>query len=229
MSAWYSPTGQTATAALLGRKSFHYDLPMAAPKPKPTLSIVIPAYNEAQEIEATVRAARRAADALGQPYEVVVVDDASEDDTSAIATAAGARVVPARCRQIAATRNAGAAAALGEVLVFVDADTLLPPRTLAEAWAAIERGCVGGGSTVAFDEQASMSSRAAAATWGLLARIMKWAAGSFLFVRKSVFDAAGGFDERFFAAEEIVMSQRISRYGPFAVVGCLAGARVAAT
>ncbi len=190
------------------------------PDRPPQLSIIIPAYNEAAHIGPTVRAARDAAATLGEAYEVIVVNDASEDDTAARAAAAGARVVDVRCRQISATRNAGAAAAAGDVLVFVDADTLLPRRTLAEAWAALQRGAVAGGAPVAFDQGASAAGRFAVSLWNLTSRVMNWAAGSFLFARKGPFDAVGGFDERYYAAEELLLSDALKRLGPFAIVGC---------
>ena len=61
----------------------------------------------------------------GEPYEVIVVVDASTDRTHEIALRHGARVVPVNFRQIAATRNAGGRSAVGELLFFVDADTVV--------------------------------------------------------------------------------------------------------
>src|SRR5215467_13374571 len=87
------------------------------------ISFVVPAYNEERLLGRTLAALHSAARALSQPYELVVVDDGSTDRTAAIATAGGATVVSVQFRQIARVRNAGAAAATGEVLIFVDADT----------------------------------------------------------------------------------------------------------
>ena len=69
---------------------------------------------------------------VGQPYEVVVVDDGSVDGTAKAAEAAGAKVVRVRLRHIAAARNAGARTAMGDVLIFMDADTELPGETLRQ-------------------------------------------------------------------------------------------------
>ena len=74
------------------------------------LSVIVPAYNEELLIGRTLRALRAAGGALGQPFEVIVVDDASTDRTAAIAAEHGARVLSVHNRQIAATRNAGARA-----------------------------------------------------------------------------------------------------------------------
>ena len=89
------------------------------------ISFIIPAHNEERLIGHTLNALEDAARAVGHSFEVVVVDDASSDHTAAIAHAHGARVIAVSHRQIAATRNAGARQASGEMFVFLDADTVL--------------------------------------------------------------------------------------------------------
>src|SRR5258708_6345624 len=87
------------------------------------ISFVVPAYNEEKYLAATLASIHEAARCVGEPYEIVVANDASTDATAATAQAGGARVVNVEKRQIAATRNAGARASTGEILIFVDADT----------------------------------------------------------------------------------------------------------
>lgn len=116
-----------------------------------SLSFVIPAYNEARLLGSTLRAIDAAARALRLTFELIVVDDASVDRTAEVARAHGARVIPVSFRQIAATRNAGARAAAGDWLVFVDADTIISEAVLREAVAALSAGAVGGGCVVRFD------------------------------------------------------------------------------
>ena len=92
------------------------------------VSIVIPVYNGAAYLEACLKAVHE----LGQvPLECIVVDDGSTDGSAAIARAAGATVLvsPSR-RGPSRARNAGAARARGEILLFVDADVVVPPDTL---------------------------------------------------------------------------------------------------
>ncbi len=177
------------------------------------LSIIIPAYNEAALIAGTVAAAGRAAAALGEPYEIIVVDDASEDATAQRAAGAGARVVRAAHRQIAATRNAGAGAADGDWLVFLDADTHVRPATLRSARRALANGFVGGGATVAFASPAPPGARLGTGVWNFISRVRRWAAGSFVFCRREAFQAAGGFDTRYFASEEIHLSKALHARG----------------
>lgn len=105
------------------------------------VSIIVPARNEAHNLPPLLASLERLDPA---PKEVIVVDDHSEDDTAAIARAAGARVVtpdplpddwngkPWACR-------AGAAVATGEYLLFTDADTVHGPDSLARALATAER------------------------------------------------------------------------------------------
>lgn len=182
------------------------------------LSIVIPAFNEALHIRQCVAAARCAAEATGRPHEIIVVNDASEDDTAARARAAGARVIDVNRRQIAAVRNAGAAAATGELLVFIDGDTLVKPATLIATCDAVDRGFVAGGAPVAFDAHADLPAGLAVALWNFISRVRRLAAGSYLFVTRQAFEAVGGFDEALFAAEEVNLSRRLHRRWPFAIV-----------
>src|SRR4051812_1771887 len=87
------------------------------------ISFIVPAYNEEKYLGATLDSIHAAARAIGEPYEIVVADDASTDGTAALAESAAARVVHVSHRQISKTRNSGARAATGDVLIFVDADT----------------------------------------------------------------------------------------------------------
>src|SRR5262245_15720711 len=103
----------------------------------PSISFIIPAYNEEQLLGRTLKAIDQAARPLGEPVEVIVADDASTDHTAAIAQEHGALVVSVKYRQIAATRNAGARGANGEMLVFVDADTMVTEAAVRAAIAAM--------------------------------------------------------------------------------------------
>lgn len=95
----------------------------------PTVSVVVPAYNRADTIEACLRAVRAS---TFHDYELIVVDGGSRDGTSAIAHRYADRVMTLRGRPSRSqARNAGVAAAGGEVIVNVDADVVVRPQTLA--------------------------------------------------------------------------------------------------
>src|SRR5438094_4384244 len=118
---------------------------------KPMISFIVPAYNEEHELSDTLAAIREAASGATQPYEIIVVDDASTDATPEIASGAGAKVIPINRRQIAAARNAGACAAQGEYLFFIDADTRINRKHIDKAIAALEAGYTGGSARVIVD------------------------------------------------------------------------------
>src|SRR5687768_3226235 len=90
------------------------------------ISIVIPAYNEEKLLPATLESVQAAAagfGARGWEHEIIVCDNNSSDRTAEIARAKGARVVFEPINQIGRARNSGAAAASGDWLIFIDADS----------------------------------------------------------------------------------------------------------
>lgn len=177
------------------------------------ISFVVPAYNEGRLIGRTLAAIHGAARELGEPYELVVVDDASTDRTAAIASACGARVLEVQFRQIARTRNAGAGAARGDTLIFVDADTIVPPGTLRATIDALDRGAVGGGATLAFDGRLPRYAALFLPLFHLAARVTGLACGCYVFCTRRAFDAVGGFDASLYATEEIPFSRSLRRQG----------------
>jgi glycosyltransferase involved in cell wall biosynthesis len=182
------------------------------------LSIVIPAFNEEELLGAPLAAASAATCALPDDVEVIVADDASTDGTAAVARAHGARVVSVAHRQIAATRNAGARAARGDLLVFLDADTLVGEAVVHAAVAALRDGAVGGGCGVRFDGRLPLHGRALQTVVVPLYRACGLASGCFLFCTRDSFDRVGGFDEKLYGAEELAMSRALHRLGRFVVL-----------
>src|SRR5206468_3639913 len=99
-----------------------------------------------------------------------------------IARKQGARVVDVSHRQIAATRNAGAAAAGGDILIFVDADTMVTKAALRAALNALGQGAIGGGASVKFDKgRLPLYARALEHLLPPLLRFLRLAPGCFLF------------------------------------------------
>jgi glycosyltransferase involved in cell wall biosynthesis len=182
------------------------------------ISFIIPAYNEERLLGRTLGALSAAARAVGEPFEVIVADDASTDRTATIAREHGARVVPVQHRQIAATRNAGARAANGDSFIFVDADTVVTEAAVRAAVEALRRGAAGGGCAFRFDGRLPLYGRILEVVAVPLYRVLGLASGCFLFCTRAAFDAAGGFDEGLFGAEEAVMSRRLRRQGRFVVL-----------
>lgn len=98
------------------------------------LSVVIPAYNAASYIAATIASVR--AQTL-RPAEIIVVDDGSTDDTVAVARAAGLRVLEQKNMGVSVARNRGITAAAHPWVALVDADDLWEPDKLERQWASL--------------------------------------------------------------------------------------------
>ena len=178
------------------------------------VSIIVPAFNEERLLPDTLQSIASAAgafDQAGWSSELIVCDNNSTDRTAQIAAAAGARVVFEPVNQISRARNAGAAIATGDWVLFVDADSHPSAPLFADVVRAIQSGdCIAGGSTVAVDSTLR-SARFAASAWNRLSRSTRWLAGSFIFCDTAVFRRIGGFSQRLYAAEEIDLSRRLKR------------------
>jgi glycosyltransferase involved in cell wall biosynthesis len=113
--------------------------------------------------------------------------------------------------QIARARNTGAAAAAGDWLVFVDADSR-PTRALFAGVAEqiTSGGCMGGGCTVRLDERDFIAD-CGTGLWNIVSRVFKWAAGAFIFCEAGAFRQVGGFNQELFASEEIDLSKRLKK------------------
>ena len=182
----------------------------------PSVSLLIPAYNEEHFLAPVLERVHASFAALGwTDYEVVVCDNHSTDGTAEVARAHGASVVYEDHNQISRARNTAARASRGQWFIFLDADTLLSAELLGETLRRLGSGQVcGGGSALRFD-LARVGPFAAGMTW-LWNRVsagMGLAAGSYLFCLREAWEACGGFDETVYAGEEIFFSRRIKRWG----------------
>lgn len=182
------------------------------------ISFIVPAYNEEQCLAETLDALNVTGLALGEAYEVLVADDGSTDQTAAIAVQKGAVLVSATHRQIAATRNSGARVATGDWLIFVDADTVVNVDVVRAAVQSMRSGAVGGGAGICFDEPVPAYARFLLRVIVRIFRATGVATGCFLFCTRDAFSAVGGFDEKYYGAEEIVMSRALKRQGKFVIL-----------
>lgn len=178
------------------------------------ISIVIPAFNEERLLGASLAKIREAADAFVRrnwEVELIVCDNNSTDRTAEIARAAGAAVVFEPVNQIARARNRGAAAATGDWLVFVDADSHPSAELFDDVAAQILSGrCLAGGCTIRLDEY-SPAAGLVTGFWNFLSRSARLLAGSFIFCETAAFRAIGGFSQQLYAAEEIELSGRLKK------------------
>jgi glycosyltransferase involved in cell wall biosynthesis len=183
------------------------------------ISFIIPAHNEEAWVGRSVSAIRNGAESLGESQEIIVVDDASTDATASIARQLGAQVVSVEHRQIAATRNAGAQQAHGDILFFVDADTLTNAAAIQSALRSIRAGAVGGGCVPRFEGWLPWWFRLTEPLIEPAIRLARFLpSGAFVFCTRSAFRTAGGFNENYYAAEDAFFVAALKRQGRFVIL-----------
>ncbi len=177
------------------------------------VSVVLPAFNEEKLLPAALAAVKAAASAFtarGWDWECVVCDNNSTDRTAELGRAAGARVVFEPVNQIGRARDAGARAANGEWLIFIDADSTPSEALFAAIADRIAAGrALGGGSTVELEPGTPRYARFVCGFWNLWSRLAGWAAGSCVWVEAAAFRAAGGFGTEYYAGEEVFLSRHL--------------------
>ena len=175
-------------------------------------SIIIPAYNESRWLPETLNMIHQAMNTIPLQGEIIVTDNNSTDNTAQLAQQQGATVVFEPVNQISRARNAGARAAVGKYLVFVDADTHISSEVLKTALDNLQSNrCCGGGAVVSFDHDITPAQAKALAVWTWISTRLKLGAGCFLYCTRQDFKTTGGFSEAVYASEEIWFSRNIKR------------------
>lgn len=178
------------------------------------ISVVIPALDEEASIARTIRSCREAG-----PCEVIVVDGGSRDRTVEIARGVADAVIAAR-RGRAAQMNAGAAVALGEALLFLHADTLLPGGSVPAVLGALQDPAVIGGAFRVRLAASPGASRYVRATLGITGRMIgaraavsrSYSGDQAIFLRAEAFRAVDGYPE-IPLMEDVELSRRMRRAG----------------
>jgi GT2 family glycosyltransferase len=179
-----------------------------------SLSVIVPAFNEELYLPATLKNINQAIDHLqgNTKVELIVVDNDSTDKTPEIARSLGAKVLHEPTHNIGRVRNVGAQAATGEVLVFVDADTLIPEDLLSrisEAMASPQ--CVGGSVDIDYRPRNPFV-RAYVRFWRFLGILFQASQGVTQFCRREIFLTLNGYDESLFNGEDVDFYARLGRY-----------------
>ncbi|HXB59156.1 MAG TPA: glycosyltransferase [Candidatus Acidoferrales bacterium] len=178
------------------------------------VSIVVPAFNEERLLGQSLGQIKQAAKAFeqrGWETELIVCDNNSTDRTAEIACEAGATVVFEPINQIARARNCGAAAATGNWLIFVDADSHPSAELFSDVAAQITSGkCLAGGATVKMDGN-HPAAAVMVPVWNGISRFFKFPAGSFIFCDAAAFQKIGGFSTQLFAGEELELGKRLQK------------------
>lgn len=169
------------------------------------VSVVIPTLNEAPNLAHCIAAVH----ASSAAFELVIVDANSADETRALALRLGAKVIISPVRQRACQLNIGARNCRGDALLFLHADTLLPPNSLQKIEWALSNFQVGGGAFARRFDSDSSFLRFSCALASLRNSLIGWHLGDqAMFVRRQLFEKLGGFKEidRF---EDLDFSRRL--------------------
>jgi glycosyltransferase involved in cell wall biosynthesis len=180
--------------------------------PPRRFSIIVPAHNEELLLQRGLDSIHAAIARTGAHAEIVVVANRCTDRTESIAAAAGAVVVRDGHRNISATRNAGVAASTGEIIVTIDADTIMHPEALVEVDRLAQSGeYVGGGCRFVLERRSlglavTTFAVTSATTLSGIGGVMYWCS-------REDFDAIGGFDEARRVGEDLDFAYRLRRHG----------------
>ena len=178
------------------------------------LSIIIPTYNEADQIAETIRKIYAAN--VQHPIEIIVADGGSIDDTLKIAAKCNAITILIEKKGRAAQMNKGASIAKGDTLYFLHADSIPPIKFTAYIMEAIDKGFSSGCFKLCFDHSHWFLK---ANSWFTRFNVNAVRFGDqSLFVTKDVFQRCGGFNESLLMMEDQEIIHRIKKYGKFIVM-----------
>ena len=176
------------------------------------ISIVIPAHNEERHLGRCLNSIARASQHTSSAVETIVVLNRCTDRTAEIARRHRCRTVSEDAKNLARIRNAGAAAARGTILVTIDADSWMHPRTLRDIERKLGSGRYVGGGTHVLPERLSLGILCSALA--ILPYLLRdgLSCGLFWCFRRD-FEAIGGFDETFLTVEDLDFLRRLKQYG----------------
>lgn len=187
---------------------------------RPRLSVIIPTWNEARTLGPLLESLSRQ---TVRDFETIVADSGSTDGTETVTASFGARYVSGEKRGPAEGRNRGAREAQADVLVFIDADCVLPLDLLERILAALRDPSVIGGATMYRPAEGTLGERGlfflanafqrATIAWGFPHN-----AGFCFFFRKSAFERLGGLREDLFLNETHDVALRSRSLGHFVSV-----------
>lgn len=181
------------------------------------ISVIVPMLNESQHIGRTLNSVKATAEDAGLKYELIVVDNGSDDNGPQIAADLGAKVLNCPGLTISAMRNQGARAATGDWLAFIDADIEVPINWLQLCLAAQDANQA---DVFALDCAAPACAPWFARAWqrrslagNQQARLLQWMPTPNLCMPRTWFDQVEGFDESLRTGEDKDLGLRLSLAG----------------
>ncbi len=187
-------------------------------KKRPAISVVVPAYNEEDSIAECLSYLR--AQNFNKPYEIIVVDGPSTDNTSKISKRMGARVFNVKQRGISLAWKIGSEKAKSPIVAFTEADTVVPKNWLSKIYQTFNenQAAVGIVGTYNFKGKSKLNYFVAPFMY-LIDNFHKIWKGHYAFrgtnfaVRKTYLKKCGGFDTDIKTHGDVELSLRISKFG----------------
>lgn len=185
-------------------------------KTKVKLSMIIPALNEEKYLPGLISSIKK--QNFKENYEIIVADAKSDDGTARIARALGCRVVSVRRGIPSYARNDAAKKAEGEILLFLDADGILPKNFLREGLEKFERKKLDVAGCYVLPDSKNILDWlmwvALADAWFFTVQLVNPEGfGAGIFCKKKVFNKLGGFDERITFGEDCEFIKRSKKAG----------------
>jgi glycosyltransferase involved in cell wall biosynthesis len=179
------------------------------------ISVVVPAFNEEKYLGDTLASLNRAKLVLQKrtdcQAEIIVVDNNSNDSTRDVARSMGARVVSEPHHNIARVRNTGAKLAQGEVIIFVDADTVVPETMLSRIFDVMSDATSFGGTVDAHYQPHKLTIKVYLQCWRVIGKVTAMAQGATQFFHKDAFLQLNGYDESLFMGEDVDLYWRLQK------------------
>ena len=185
------------------------------------LSIIIPTFNEASNIAATIESIKNISQNASKPYEILIADGGSQDETVAIASKLNARIIDCAIKDVSNARgrklNIASLVARGETLLFLHADTRLPFDYRSQIEAILDAHDSQSGITLgAFKLSVANASIAlrgliAVANWRSKRLALPYGDQAF-FIKASAFEALGGF-KQWPLMEDFELCRRVAKLG----------------
>jgi glycosyltransferase involved in cell wall biosynthesis len=176
------------------------------------ISVIVPAYNEEQCLPETLKRIGAALSNVNSPSEIIVVDNESLDGTRRIGESLGAKVYRESEHNISRVRNRGAEVSAGDVLIFVDADTLVPAALFQKiADVMKDEKCFGGAVSVAYEKFQKKWVKYYILGWRFWEAVFHTRQGAAQFCRREAFSELKGYDETIYIGEDVEFHWRLAK------------------
>lgn len=181
---------------------------------QPVISVVVPAYNEERVIAICLQHLQ--AQNIQQPYEIILANNNSTDNTAAIAEQQGVRVLTVTEKGYVHAAIAGVQAARAELIAMTDADTRVPPEWLERIYTTLQTrpDLVAVGGPFEFHDGPRGVRRVIKLLNGISPRLMIASlSGMNMAFRRSAYDAVGGFDPKINLQADTYLGYRLAKHG----------------